>query len=76
MSARYWRAVGQAVIGIGWVLVGALRQICTRPAYPPGDWRGDPTISAVVNGGIIVVGITLILAAAILVARDLRSTRG
>jgi hypothetical protein len=64
MSVAQWRGIGRAVIGVGFVVVGVVRQISST-SYPAGDWRGDPTISTIVNGGIVVVGVHLILSAAI-----------
>ena len=56
MSVAQWRAIGRAMIGLGFVGVGVLRQL-DRHTYPAGDWRGDPTISTIFNGLIILVGV-------------------
>jgi hypothetical protein len=64
MSVTQWRGFGRGVIGVGFVVVGVGRQISSI-SYPVGDWRGDPTSIAIVNGGIVVVGVPLILSAAI-----------
>jgi hypothetical protein len=72
MSVAQWRGIGRAVIGLGAVVVGVGRQI-SSPNYPAGDWRGDPTISTMVNVAIALVGVAAILSAVIPFIRDSRS---
>jgi hypothetical protein len=47
------------------VIVGIGRQVSPIGGYGAGDWRGDPTISTIVNGGIALTGVILILSAVI-----------
>jgi hypothetical protein len=72
MSVHQWRGIGRAVIGLAFLVVGVGRQI-NSPSYPNGDRRGDPTILAIVNGAIGLVGIVAILSAVIPFIRESRS---
>ena len=71
MSVAHWRGVARAVIGLGWVAVGVLRQL-SHPTYPAGDWGGDPTFPRSPTARFLV-GVGLILSAAIPFIRESRS---
>ena len=68
MSARRWRLIGVALIGLIFIVVGVGRMFGSIE-YPAGDWRGDPVISAAVNLAVALVGVTIIVGAAVLFAR-------
>jgi hypothetical protein len=73
MSVAQWRGIGRAFVGIVAVIAGIGSQLVPISGYGAGDWRGDPTMSTIVNGGIALVGVILIVSAAIPFIRDSRS---